>query len=115
VIEARLSGPVNGYTWPINDKLCDPPRDGVRVNANQRVRVNLVWPHHLERVPMHVDGVEHHRFVDGARARKDTVLVPPKQTVVIDFDTNNAGKWITHCHNTYHLEAGTAIFIEYAG
>ena len=30
VIEARLSGPVNGYTWPINDKLYDPPRDGVR-------------------------------------------------------------------------------------
>ena len=52
---------------------------------------------------------------DGARARKDTVLVPPKQTVVVDFDANNAGKWITHCHNTYHLEAGMAIFIEYAG
>jgi FtsP/CotA-like multicopper oxidase with cupredoxin domain len=66
--------------------------------------------------PIHLQG---HTFQvmgpDGARARKDTVLVPPKQTVVVDFDTNNAGKWITHCHNTYHLEAGMAIFIEYAG
>lgn len=40
------------------------------------------------------------------KARKDTVLVPPKQTVTVDFDTDNPGKWISHYHNTYHLEAG---------
>jgi hypothetical protein len=51
----------------------------------------------------------------GPRARKDTVLVPPKQTVEVDFDTNNPGRWISHCHNTYHLEAGMAFFVEYAG
>lgn len=34
------------------------------------------------------------------------VLVPPKQTVEVDLDTDNPGKLITHCHNTYHLEAG---------
>jgi multicopper oxidase len=27
VVDARLSGPVNGYTWPINGRLYDPPRD----------------------------------------------------------------------------------------
>jgi len=48
-----------------------------------------------------------------AKARKDTVLVPPKQTVEVDFDTNNPGRWISHCHNTYHLEAGMAFFLEY--
>ncbi|HYZ68064.1 MAG TPA: multicopper oxidase domain-containing protein, partial [Mycobacterium sp.] len=37
-----------------------------------------------------------------AKARKDTVLVPAKQIVAVDFDTNNPGKWISHCHNTYH-------------
>ncbi len=31
VIEARLSGPVNGYTWPINGKLYDPPNNGIAV------------------------------------------------------------------------------------
>jgi FtsP/CotA-like multicopper oxidase with cupredoxin domain len=115
VIEARLSGPVNGYTWPINDKLYDPPRDGVRVNANERVRVNLINESMMFH-PIHLHG---HTFQvmgpDGARARKDTVLVPQKLTVVVDFDANNACKWITHCHNTYHLEAGMAIFLEYAG
>lgn len=47
------------------------------------------------------------------RARKDTVLVPPKETVEVDFDTVNPGKWITHCHNTYHLEGGMAGWIFY--
>ena len=51
----------------------------------------------------------------GPKDRKDTVLVPPKQTVEVDFDTNNPGRWISHCHNTYHLEAGMAFFVEYAG
>ena len=39
--------------------------------------------------------------------------MPPKQTVEVEFDTNNPGKWISHCHNTYHLEAGMAFFVEY--
>ena len=28
---------------------------------------------------------------------------------------NNPGKWISHCHNTYHLEAGMAFFSSTAG
>ena len=115
VIEARLSGPVNGYTWPINGKLYDPPRDGIPVKANQRVRVRLINESMMFH-PIHLHG---HTFQvmrpDGVRARKDTVLVPPKQTVEVDFDTDNPGKWITHCHNTYHLEAGMGTFITYAG
>jgi len=31
----------------------------------------------------------------------------------VDFDTDNPGNWIIHCHNTYHLEAGMATFIQY--
>ena len=39
VIDARLTGPVDGYTWPINGKLYHPPSDGVAVRAKQRVRI----------------------------------------------------------------------------
>jgi len=38
--------------------------------------------------------------------RKDTVPVLPGRTVVADFDANNPGQWMLHCHNAYHLEAG---------
>ncbi|WP_457149382.1 multicopper oxidase domain-containing protein [Mycobacterium sp. URHB0021] len=57
--------------------------------------------------PFHPPG---HTFqvmaADVPKARNDTVLVPPAQTVGVDFDTDNPGRWITYCHNTYHLETG---------
>jgi FtsP/CotA-like multicopper oxidase with cupredoxin domain len=115
VIDARLAGPVDGYTWPINGKLYDPPRDGVAVKPNQRVRINFINETMMFH-PFHLHG---HTFQvmnsTTPKARKDTVLVPPMQTVDVVFDTNNPGRWITHCHNTYHLEAGMAFFLEYAG
>ena len=42
VIDAHLAGPVNGYTWPINGKLYDPPHDGVVVQPDQRVRIRYI-------------------------------------------------------------------------
>jgi FtsP/CotA-like multicopper oxidase with cupredoxin domain len=113
VIDAHLTGPVNGYTWPVNGRLYNPPNDGVPVKPNQRVRIRFINESMMFH-PFHLHG---HTFqVMNARvpkARKDTVLVPPKQTVEVEFDTNNPGRWISHCHNTYHLEAGMAFFVEY--
>jgi multicopper oxidase len=113
VIDARLAGPVNGYTWPINGKLYEPPNNGWPVNPNQRVRIRFINESMMFH-PLHLHG---HTFQvmgpSGPAARKDTVLVPPMQTVEVDFDTDNPGRWITHCHNTYHLEAGMAGFIAY--
>ncbi len=113
VIEARLSGPKPGYTWPFNGRLYDPTKDGIAVKPNQRVRMRMINESMMFH-PIHLHG---HTFEvvgrNGPRARKDTVLVPPKQTVEVDFDTDNPGKWITHCHNTYHLEGGMAGWIFY--
>lgn len=115
VFDAHLTGPVNGYTWPLNGALYNPPNGGVAVKPNQRVRIRFINDSMMFH-PFHLHG---HTFQvmnsNTPKARKDTVLVPPKQTVEVDFDTNNPGKWISHCHNTYHLEAGMAFFIEYAG
>lgn len=114
VYDAHLAGPVNGYTWPINGKLYNPPRDGVAVKPNQRVRIRYINDSMMFH-PLHLHGHTFQVMTDNApRARKDTVLVPPMQTIEVDFDTVNPGKWITHCHNTYHLEAGMAFFIYYA-
>lgn len=114
VIDMRLAGPVDGYTWTINGKRYNPPRDGYAVAGGQRVRIRYVNESKMFH-PMHLHG---HTFqvmgTEGPRARKDTVLVAPLRAIDIDFDTDNPGRWITHCHNTYHLEAGMATFIEYA-
>jgi multicopper oxidase len=113
-LEMRLAGPVNGYNWTINDKRYDPPNNGIAVPKGQRVQISYVNDSKMFH-PMHLHG---HTFqvigANGPAARKDTVLVPPLTTVNIDFDTNNPGRWIYHCHNTYHLEAGMANFIFYS-
>ena len=113
IIDMRLAGPVNRYDWPINGKLYDPPNDGYPIRGGQRVRIRYVNESKMFH-PMHLHG---HTFQvirpTGRTARKDTVLVPPLQTVEVDFDTDNPGRWLVHCHNTYHLEAGMATFVHY--
>ena len=113
-LDVRLAGPVNGYDWTINEKRYDPPNDGVAVPKGQRVRISYVNQSKMFH-PMHLHG---HTFqvigANGPAARKDTVLVPPLASVNIDLDTDNPGRWISHCHNTYHLESGMANFIYYA-
>ena len=32
--------------------------------------------------------------------------IKPRQTIVFDFEADNPGQWLTHCHNAYHAEAG---------
>ncbi len=115
VIEATLSGPGPHYTWPFAGRLYDPTEDGIAVTRGQRVRIRMINDSAMFH-PIHLHG---HTFQvvgrDAPGARKDTVLVPPKQTVQVDFDTDNPGKWITHCHNTYHLEGGMGGWIRYQG
>jgi FtsP/CotA-like multicopper oxidase with cupredoxin domain len=114
ILDLRLAGPLGGYTWPINGRLYDPPNDGLAVEAGKRVRLRFANESMMFH-PMHLHG---HTFQvvrsGGPGPRKDTVLVPPMQTVEVDFDTNNPGRWIVHCHNEYHLESGMATFVEYS-
>ena len=34
VLDLRLSGPVNGYTWPINGRLYDPPNNPLQTTRD---------------------------------------------------------------------------------
>lgn len=70
--------------------------------------------------PMHLHG-HYFRIVTGheqdlaSAPLKDTVLVPPKGSVRIQFLADNPGTWFYHCHNLYHLASGMARVVEYAG
>jgi FtsP/CotA-like multicopper oxidase with cupredoxin domain len=62
--------------------------------------------------PMHIHG---HTFQAGQSGpRKDTVIVLPRQQVACDFDADNPGQWMTHCHNLYHAaESGMMAVLGY--
>lgn len=114
VLDCRLSGPGHhGYNWLINGAAYDPKKPGMPVIEGQRTRIRFINESMMFH-PMHLHG---HTFEvqggDGPRARKDTVLVPPMATVEADFDADNPGKWISHCHNEYHLESGMATYLDY--
>jgi FtsP/CotA-like multicopper oxidase with cupredoxin domain len=106
VFDLRLTGSMAKYSWGINGRkfnMSDPFAGAFEVRANERIRVNFtnettMWH------PMHVHG---HTFqISNRGARKDTVMVRPKERVTIEFDADNPGQWLTHCHNAYHAARG---------
>ncbi|MEU1458195.1 multicopper oxidase domain-containing protein, partial [Streptomyces avermitilis] len=40
-------------------------------------------------------------------------LVLPHHKLVIDFDADNPGLWMLHCHNQYHSETGMMTILGY--
>ncbi|MGW3958513.1 multicopper oxidase family protein [Amycolatopsis sp. NPDC005003] len=110
--DLRLAGPGAKYDWTINGKPYDPA-DGLPVRQGQRVRLRFVNDSDMYH-PMHLHG---HTFqVRGQHApgpRKDTVLVLPRRTVEVDFDADNPGQWLTHCHNAYHGESTMMTVVSY--
>jgi FtsP/CotA-like multicopper oxidase with cupredoxin domain len=106
--DLTLSAGGGSYTWTI-DGQAYPDADPLRVSRGDHVRVRLTnhspVPH-----PMHLHG----HFFQFSNLVKDTVLVPGHMgSVTFDFEADNPGDWLFHCHNLYHLEAGMAREVTY--
>ncbi|MCI2238658.1 multicopper oxidase family protein [Paenibacillus sp. TRM 82003] len=80
-------------------------REGERVRITMNNTTSM-WH------PMHTHG---HTFAipEYGGLRKDTALVLPGQSMSIDFDADNPGEWMFHCHNVYHFEAGMTANMRY--
>ncbi len=107
-----LSGSMAPYVWMINDNTYENTvpltiREGTLTRL--RLRNMTMMPH-----PIHIHG---HSFqlgaAGGAGPRKDTVLVAPMDGLDIDLLGDNPGKWMVHCHNAYHAEAGMMTRLDY--
>ncbi|MEO5315436.1 multicopper oxidase family protein [Pseudarthrobacter sp. CC12] len=111
--DVHLTGSMMNYDWGINGKRFDmnnPYGNTFDIKAGERVEVNFINDTDMWH-PMHLHG---HTFqVSGGGARKDTVIVRPKQTVTVIFDADNPGQWLTHCHNAYHAERGMMAVFSY--
>ena len=111
--DLTLSGGMMGSAWTIDGQTY-PEAPPLEVREGERVRV--VMTNHSPMIhPMHLHG---HFFRTGdlstGGVRKDTVLVPAHMgRVAFEFTADNAGRWLFHCHNVYHLEAGMAREVRY--
>ncbi|MEU0916150.1 multicopper oxidase family protein [Streptomyces cyaneofuscatus] len=112
-IRMRLTGGMADYDWAFDGQPYDA-KQRRPVEAGERVRVvfdngTAMWH------PLHLHG---HTFALGgnaAGARKDTAIVLPHRSLTVEFDADNPGLWMVHCHNVYHAEAGMMTVLGYRG
>ena len=102
----RLTGGMMKYDWAFDGTpfdMADPMRNAHPITAGERVRLTFVNDSEMWH-PMHLHGHTYQHA--GGGPRKDTSIVLPGQRLVVEFDADNPGRWLTHCHNLYHGEAG---------
>ncbi|MBK6443643.1 MAG: multicopper oxidase family protein [Actinomycetales bacterium] len=105
----HMAGGMGSYTWTINGAAYGENAP-LLVSAGQRARLSITNQTMMAH-PVHLHG---HTFaVTGSGLRKDTLVVPPMGSTAIEFQADNPGRWMSHCHNTYHAEAGMMIELAY--
>jgi FtsP/CotA-like multicopper oxidase with cupredoxin domain len=116
-LEVALNGDMAKYVWAINGQTW-PNITPLEVKKGERVELVFTNQTGMSH-PMHLHG---HVFqvteIDGqsfSGARRDTVLVMPRQTVKVQFDASYPGYWMLHCHILYHQAAGMQTVLKYAG
>ncbi|MFI8432558.1 multicopper oxidase family protein [Streptomyces sp. NPDC079020] len=110
-LRIRLTGGMAAYDWAFDAKpyTADQRRP---VEAGERIRLvfdnaTAMWH------PLHLHGHTFAMAGNAAGARKDTAIVLPHRSLTVDFDADNPGLWMLHCHNVYHAEAGMMTVLGY--
>src|ERR1700756_655343 len=109
-----LGGNMAQYNWMINGELYSKT-DPLHIRQGQRPTITFDNTNTVMYHPIHLHG---HTFqlikADGSPgARKDTVIVLPKQKILAVLVADNPGLWMLQCHNTYHQEAGMQTRLDY--
>ncbi|MFJ1895263.1 multicopper oxidase family protein [Streptomyces sp. NPDC088115] len=110
-VRIRLTGSMAAYDWAFDGKPYSadqrhPVKAGERVRLEFRNATSMWHPVHLHGHTFALAG-------NASGARKDTAVVLPRQTLTVDFDADNPGLWMLHCHNLYHAEAGMMTVVGY--
>ncbi len=113
----NLEGNMSDYIWMLNGEEW-PNVTPLKVKEGERVEIILNNKSMMSH-PMHLHG---HVFqvteINGKKingAMRDTVNVLPNSTVKVQFDANNPGIWMLHCHVLYHVMGGMMTTINYEG
>ncbi len=112
VMEAYNLFTINGKAFPATKPLM--------VKQGERVRLRLINISSMGFHPMHLHG---HQFkvvaTDGnpvpeaAQLTKNVINVAPGESYDIEFVADNPGRWVFHCHELHHADAGMITLIQY--
>lgn len=112
-LKLKLNGDMRRYIWYINGKTISEDRM-IYIGAGEVVRItyeNESMMHH----PMHLHG-HFFRVLNEAgdySPWKHTVDIPPMARRTIEFEAQESGQWMLHCHNLYHMDSGMARVVRY--
>lgn len=111
-IRLRLTGSMKNFDWsfdhqPYSLEHRHPVRQGERVRLTLINGTDMWHPLHLHGHTFALKGI------DAVGARKDTAVVLPHRKLVADFNADNPGLWMLHCHNQYHSESGMMTILGY--
>jgi len=126
IYKVVLSGDMRRYLWQMNGESWPEPYaefagDTARetyydVTEGQVIRFDFVNETPMVH-PMHLHGHVFRVLAEGrdpaTAPLRDTVSVPPKGKISIEFLANNPGRWFFHCHNIWHLAVGMAQAVRY--
>jgi FtsP/CotA-like multicopper oxidase with cupredoxin domain len=97
------------YNWLTINGKSGPATTPLIVKLGERVRIRLVnlgmdhHPIHLHGNTFYVTGTEAGRVPLVAWTPANTVLVGVAQARDIEFEANNPGDWMLHCHMPHHM------------
>jgi FtsP/CotA-like multicopper oxidase with cupredoxin domain len=111
-LRLRLTGNMRKFDWsfdhqPYSLEHRHPVREGERVRLTLINGTDMWHPLHLHGHTFALKGI------DAVGARKDTSVVLPHRKLVVDFNADNPGLWMLHCHNQYHSESGMMTLLGY--
>lgn len=112
-LSLSLTGGMAAYDWGVDGRRFDlskPLEGALTIRQGERVRLSIANDTKMWH-PFHLHGHTYQHPEGGPR--KDTSIILPGQTLTVDFDADNPGLWVAHCHNIYHAESGMTTVLGY--
>jgi multicopper oxidase len=111
-----LGGTMKPYRWSIGGQYY-PEADPIAIRRGESIRFVFRNPTGMDH-PFHLHG--HSFYVLGKPGAlnledpvlKDTVAVPARSDLVVQWVADNPGRWFFHCHIEWHMVTGMARVIE---
>jgi FtsP/CotA-like multicopper oxidase with cupredoxin domain len=104
---------INGAAYPLNQMMAEPAfhvREGKRYRIRLRNASDDIHPVHLHR---HTFELTRYAGQPTSGIFKDVVMVNGYQEVEIDFQANNPGLTLFHCHQQLHMDFGFMTLFSY--
>ncbi len=92
---------INGKSYPATEVV--KARVGERLLFRFIGTGQFIHPMHIHGGPFEIVATDGNPVPEGARLRKDTVLVGPGERYDVVWTARRPGRWLLHCHIAHHV------------